>query len=158
MITEKTLFLAETLAFEFRDRLLSLDLLSNVTYLCDWKHLLDYKTQITDVNWKIMNGKVDSDRLLNILDTSGVLKHRLISCDSIVEFREVPRQRFDSATTEMDVVKHVSSALLTLSNFRIETAVISTYPFTQPIGKPLEILAEEYQPIYTKKFPLPDSA
>lgn len=159
MTSNATLKLAEAVSFEFiKHRSLSLERLISLIYLCDWKHLLDYNSSITNTKWFITNNKIENPELLNELIKSKVFKFDDQKPDENINFSIKVQNRYEINSSEMNVCRHIVEALITLSDFKIETAVLSTYPFTQNGNRPLETLAEEYQPIYNERFPLPDIA
>lgn len=156
---KNSIMLAEALLHQFLPtRKLTLHRLTSLAYLCDWKHLLDYNSQITDCNWLVKNNTIRSPEFINAMQNWDKISFDSQKPNQVIATNSSMDRSFKTGSSQAETIRHVFEALHTLSEFNIETAILSTYPFKFNGLLDLKKIAAEYKPTYENKYPRSNTA
>lgn len=153
MKTQPVISLFETICSELLPiRSLSGYRLLAISFLCDWKHAIEYERPITSCKWSILKNNVSSeDAERELLEWDKIERPASGIKENIIA-RSSMRWRFLQFSTETEVCRHVISAIGHMSDFNIERIVISTYPYKIRGDLNLSQLAIEYRNLYGKEY------
>ena len=151
--------LIETIASHFLHyRSLKFETLLSVSFLCDWKHEIEFDRTISGCSWEISDNRVRSVSFEKAIRRHASLAVESDAFQTNVGPKRKLRQCFLHGSTEKRVCDHVFSATNQQSDFNIARLVLSTFPFNYYGKLDLSSIKSEYIKLFGREYLFLNSA